>query len=146
MRRTALIDFALTAVCLAAGVAPLSAQTNSVAPVSAPLPELGFSVVRLFGALALVLALFLGGVWLFRNWQRLAWQRGRTPQLAVLEVKSLGARQGLYVVGYQQQRMLLAASPAGITLVSHLPDASAEEASVTRIPFTEALLQAATRK
>jgi flagellar biogenesis protein FliO len=32
------------------------------------------------------------------------------------------------VVGYEQERFLLAASPAGISLLSHLPDAVADEA------------------
>jgi flagellar biogenesis protein FliO len=58
---------------------------------------------------------------LFKNWQRLALQRGRPSQLQILEVKALGNKHALYVVGYQQQRMLLASSPAGIALVSHLP-------------------------
>ncbi|HZM01867.1 MAG TPA: hypothetical protein VFC44_02490, partial [Candidatus Saccharimonadales bacterium] len=77
------------------------------------LPNAGASICRVFGALILVIALFLGGVWLFRNWQRLAIQKGGGAKLNLIEVKSLGQRQALYVVGYQQQRMLLASSPAG---------------------------------
>ena len=73
-----------------------------------------------------VLAVFLGGVWLFRNWQRLVIQRGRTPRLNVLEVRSLGGRHALYVVGYEQERFLVAASPAGVNLVSHLQSISEE--------------------
>ena len=82
----------------------------------------------MFGALLLVLSLFLGGVWLFRNWQRLMVQRGRTPQLNVLEVKSLGGRQALYVVGYQQERFLISSSPAGVNFLTHLPPADASNA------------------
>lgn len=89
----------------------------------APLPGAGVSLLRVMGALALVIALFLAGVWLFRNWQRFTARRGVAPKLAVLEARPLGPRQSLYVVGYQNQRLLVAASPAGIALLTHLPDA-----------------------
>ena len=91
------------------------------------LPEAGFSVVRVLGALVLVLALFLGGVWVFKLLQQLFLQKGRLAKLNVLEVRSLGNRHALYVVGYEQQRMMLAASPSGVTLISHLPSADAPD-------------------
>jgi hypothetical protein len=43
-------------------------------------PDVGVSLLRVLGALALVIGLFLAGVWLFRNGQRLAIPRGRAPQ------------------------------------------------------------------
>jgi flagellar biogenesis protein FliO len=94
-----------------------------------------------------VIALFLGGVWLFKNWQRVALRKGGAPKLSVLEVKSLGQRQALYVVGYEQQRMLIASSAAGVTLVSHLPEAgaSAPEAAPS-MTFVEAFQQVLSRK
>jgi flagellar biogenesis protein FliO len=46
-------------------------------------------------------------------------------------VKSLGQRQALFVVGYEKQRMLVATSPAGVSLLSHLPEAEPEEKTVT---------------
>ena len=65
----------------------------------------------------------------------------------MLEVKSLGQRQAIYVVAYEQQRMLLASSPAGVTLLSHLPE---EEESktipVTRLSFAEAFQPVLARK
>ena len=85
-------------------------------------PDISFSVLRVFGALALVFALFLGAVWLFRNWQRLTLNRGRPSKLNVLEVRALGQRHAIYVIGYQQQRVLLGTSPGGVSLLSHLPD------------------------
>jgi flagellar biogenesis protein FliO len=106
------------------------------------LPEVGVSVLRVGGALALVLVLFLSGVWLFRNWQRFATRRGQAPRLAVLETRSLGSRQALLVVGYDRHRLLLAASPAGVSLVAHLPESDAEEPADLRAPtasFAEAL-------
>jgi flagellar biosynthetic protein FliO len=123
-----------------------SAETNSAAaPLVAPaLPDLGVSFVRVMGALVLVIGVFLGAVWLFKNWQRLAVQRGRAPRLNVLESRSLGGRHVIYVVGYEQERFLISSSPNGITLLSHLPVAMESEMNVAEgnpsVPaFTEAL-------
>jgi flagellar biogenesis protein FliO len=109
----------------------LAGATNSMtagALDTPALPEVGPSVLRILGALALVIGIFLGGVWLFRNWQRLTLQRGRRPKLNVIETRPLGGRQALYVVGYEQGRFLIASSPSGVSLLSHLPDAIADEA------------------
>jgi flagellar biogenesis protein FliO len=117
--------------------------------MSSALPDMGASLLRVTGALGLVIALFLGGVWLFKNWQRLALRKGAAPKLAVLEIKSLGQRQSLYVVGYEQQRMLLASSAAGITLVSHLPEAGTAapvSEPAPSVSFIEAFQQVLARK
>ncbi|MBC8003315.1 MAG: flagellar biosynthetic protein FliO [Opitutaceae bacterium] len=135
---------------VAAASPELTNQMSSVSPtVNTALPEVGLSLVRVFGALALVLALFFAGVWLFRNWQRLTIQRGRTPQLQILEMKSLGNRQAILVVAFQQQRMLLSSSPTGVTFLSHLPAGEAGEgtAEIVAAPtFGEALQQVLGRK
>ncbi len=106
-------------------------------------PDVSVSLLRVLGALALVIGLFLAGVWLFRNGQRLAIPRGRAPQLNILEVRSLGGRQAIYVVGYRQERFLLASSPAGVSFLTHLPGVSPEDepASETTgtVPFAQAL-------
>ena len=123
--------------------------TNSAAPYAIspalPTPDIGISLLRVMGALALVLGVFLAGVWLFRNWQRLAIQRGRAPKLNVLEIRSLGGRQSIYVVGYEQERFLLASSPAGVNFLTHLPGASNEEAGMPaakpQMSFPQALAQ-----
>ncbi len=123
-------------------------STNVVMVPGTALPDAGSSVLRLFGALALVIAVFFAGVWLFRNWQRFALRKGGAPRLSVVEMKSLGQRQAIYVVGYEQQRILLASSPAGVTLLTHLP-ASEEEAvsePVRQPSFAEAFRQVLTRK
>lgn len=114
--------------CLAAAPALAQLTNSATAPLTAPsLPDPTFSVLRIFGALALVIGIFLGGVWLFRNWQRLTQQRGRTPKLNLLETRSLGGRHTIHVVGYQQERFLIAVSPTGVNLLSHLPVAGGEE-------------------
>jgi flagellar biogenesis protein FliO len=97
-------------------------------------PSLVFSLCRMAGALALVVALFLGGVYLFRNWQRLTVQRGKTPKLNVLEVRSIGPRHALYVVGYEQQRFLLSSAPTGIAMLTTLPPATVGEAATHPAP------------
>jgi flagellar biogenesis protein FliO len=83
------------------------------------------------GALILVLAIFFGGVWLFKNSQRAMGRSKAGSQLHILEVKSLGSRQAIYVVGYGRQRMLIGSSPTGIALVSQLPEATEAEQVAT---------------
>lgn len=126
--------------------AALAQPTNYVAtPLTAPdLPNVGVSVLRVLGALAVVLGIFLGGVWLFRNWQRVARQHGRAPKLNVLETRSLGGRHSLHVVGYEQSRFLVAVSPNGVNLVSHLPESvetEAVEKGASPPSFAQALTQ-----
>jgi flagellar biogenesis protein FliO len=76
----------------------------------------------------LVIGLFLGAVWLFKNWQRVGGVRGRMPKLNVLETRSLGGRHAIYVVGYERERFLISSSPGGVNLLSHLPTAAESEA------------------
>jgi flagellar biogenesis protein FliO len=117
---------------------------GSTAP---PFPEVGTSVVRILGGLALVIGLFFGGVWLARNWQRVVQRQVRSPDLRVLEVKSLGGRQALWIIGYRRQRLLVASSPAGVTLLSQLPEAAPEEStSVPVVDFAEAFRQVLGRR
>ena len=112
---------------LAAGVCAFAQSTNLTVEAT-PLPDVSGSVVRVFGALALVLAVFFGGVWFVKNWQRFGRFKGRTARLNILETRVLGNRHTLYVVGYDQQRMLVGTSPAGVVFISHLSD---EEAAGT---------------
>jgi flagellar biogenesis protein FliO len=135
------------AASFSASAAPLI--STNLPPISPALPDASFSVIRVFGALVLVLGLFLAGVWLFRNWQRFALQRGRPSQLQILEMKALGGKHVLYVVGYQQQRLLLASSPAGVALVSHLPAADTTEVEPAKLSsenFVQVLQQAVQAK
>jgi flagellar biogenesis protein FliO len=142
---TPMISF--SAWSLAAAQAFAQVTNSAAAPLTSPsLPDASLSVFRVFGALALVIGLFLGGVWLFRNWQRLAVQRGRGPRLNVLETRSLGGRHSLHVIGYDQERFLIAASPGGVNLVSHLPAAGeAEPAAAEKISPTPSFAQALTQ-
>jgi len=91
------------------------------------LPSAGLSFVRVLGGLGLVLTLFFGGVWVFRNWGRITSRRAGRQDLKVLEVKTLGVRQSLVVVGYRNQRFLVAAAPTGVTLLTQLPEVEVED-------------------
>ncbi len=134
---------------ISAGLVALGQSTNSPAALP-PSGDLAGSVLRLMGALLFVLALFFGGVWVFRNWQRLVIHKGRPTKLNILEVKHLGQRHALYVVGYEQQRMLVASSPTGISLLSHLPASDHPEAAepppAQPSPFGQILQNALGRK
>ena len=76
---------------LAAGVCAFAQNTNLTAELT-PLPDATGSVVRVLGALALVLAVFFGGIWAFKNWQRLVRFKGPPAKLTVLEVRGLDNR------------------------------------------------------
>ncbi|HOW64051.1 MAG TPA: flagellar biosynthetic protein FliO [Candidatus Paceibacterota bacterium] len=134
--------------CLA-GIAGIT--TGFGAPAAAPigsspeLPGLAGSVLRLVGALAVILGLFLAAAWYLRQGRGLAW-RGRPGQLRVYETRSLGQRQSLLIVGFKQQRFLIGVSPAGIRLVSSLPDAEASEAEPVPPTFGDALRQVLSSK
>lgn len=103
---------------------------------SVPGNNVGAALLRVTGMLALVLALFLGGVWLFRNWQRLTLPRGQAPKLNILETRSLGGRHAIFVVGYEQERFLIASSPAGINMLTHLHSAEETATDTSQEPPT----------
>jgi flagellar biogenesis protein FliO len=125
-----------------------SAALGADAPTLQSGPSAGAALVRMIGSLAFVVALFFGGAWLFRNMHRFRVQNGPQRKLHVLEARSLGARQALYVVGFDQQRFLVGAGPQGLTLLTHLPDgdAQSEPQRIVSVPFGDALLQALGRK
>jgi flagellar biogenesis protein FliO len=126
-----------------------STSFGAEAVMAPPPPSIGFSVLRMVGALCLVFALLFAGVWIYRNSARFAPGRGRNSKLRVLESRSLGHRHSIFVVGYDNQRLLLSTSPTGVTMLSHLPEASAAdlEAETSTEPtpnFSTAFLQALT--
>ena len=86
-----------------------------------------------------------------RNWQRVGGQGGRAAKLNVLETRSLGNRHAIYVVGYDRERFLIASSPGGVNLLSHLATATEAEStsaagSSPTPSFAQALAQVLKRK
>jgi flagellar biogenesis protein FliO len=154
-RRGLLFGSALLLVSAAWAADPLAgagAATNSIAnsPLTAPVgPSLLGPLVRMLGALALVVGLLFAAQWFLRQQRRFGTPKGMA-HLNVLEVKSLGNRHALYVIGYERQRLLLASSPTGLSLISALPDAPADgtgaEPAVPVVSFTDALMQAVGRR
>lgn len=113
----------LALLVLASPPAGFAQSTNTLTMPTA-LHDVGGSAIRVCAALAIVLAVFFAGVWLFRNGQRIAWRKTGAPKLAILESRPLGNRFALHVVGYEQQRLLIGSSPAGLSLLSPLPPAT----------------------
>ena len=114
-------------------------------------PSMGAAVFRMVGSLALVIALFFGAAWIFRNMHRFKAPGANQRKLQVLEGKSLGPRQAVYVVAYEQQRLLIGASAQGLTLLTHLPEGEPQPLSqsterILPVSFGEALMQALGRK
>jgi flagellar biogenesis protein FliO len=133
-RATPCAPWLILAIAFITATSAFAADTNGLAPVKLEVPALpsaGPSILRVMGALALVLGIFFGGVWLYRNWQRLTIQRGRTPKLNVVETRPLGGKHALYVIGYEQERFLVSASPTGVSLLTHLPTAAQDSAETT---------------
>jgi flagellar biogenesis protein FliO len=138
----------ISAFCI---LPPAFAQTTNSASISQSLPDASVSLVRVMGSLALVIGLFLAGAWLFKNWRRLSLPNSKQPKLNIFETRSLGARQSIFVVGYEKQRFLLATSQTGVNLITHLPDAAEEEPTSTEkasgpMPFAQALAQVLKKK
>ena len=118
------------------------------AGATAAVPSVGAAVFRMIGSLAVVIALFFAGAWVFRNFHRFKSAGSPQRKLHVLEGKSLGPRQAVYVVAYEQQRLLIGASTQGLTLLTHLPEGTPQPETERIVPvsFGEALLQAIGRK
>ena len=95
-------------------------STLQVPPVSGGLWGVFF---QMMGALIFVVSIFVLGAWLFQKSRFFPVSKSGPAQLQILESRSLGYRNGLLVVGYNQQRFLLATSATGINLLSPLPDA-----------------------
>jgi len=102
---------------------PLMQASTSLTNAGASSPDLSGaagSLFRLTGALALVFAVLIGVVWMYRQWQRVMLQRAPATGLRILDVKNLGQRTSLYVVAYRQQQFLIGGSSNGLNLLSTL--------------------------
>jgi len=138
----------LSSLVLGPALSSLSAPATNFfsAPLTPGLPDTGPSLLRVLGALALVLGLFLGGVWFVRNGRFSALGRRGLAKLNVLETRSLGARQAICVVAYGSERFLIGSTPAGIHLISHLSADTSSESDgpgqpSSNLSFGQALAQ-----
>jgi flagellar biogenesis protein FliO len=137
------------ALKISIGLLALASTSFGADTIAAPAaPSVVFSVLRMIGGLCLVFSLLFGGLWVYRNSARFAAGRRSSAKLKVIESRALGHRHFIFVVGYEQQRILLSTSPTGVTMLTHLPEATAEEMADTSpapLPnFSSALMQALT--
>jgi len=144
MRRyISLITFLLLLALGSLGSLAAEAQTLKVSA-----PSLGVAIFRMIGSLASVVALIFAGAWFYRNMHRFRQPGAAQRKLHVVEARTLGARQALYVICFEQQRFLVGSSPQGLTLLTHLPDGApqTEAERIVPVSFGEALMQALGRK
>lgn len=138
--------YALLLISLAS-LSCFGAESQPLKPITSG--SMGAAVFRMLGSLLFVVALFFGGAWCFRNMHRFRQAGAPQRKLQVLEARTLGARQAVYVVAFEQQRMLIGSSAQGLTLLTHLPDGTPQSEStpsIVPVSFGEALMQALGRK
>lgn len=121
--------FAFACFSIALSLHAGAAETNKLSKFGQPPNDLVEVLIRMVSAFAVVIGVLLLGVWFFRKSRFFSHYRTGPSQLRILETRSLGYRNSLFVVGYQDHRFLLAASSTGVNLVSQLPDAVEEDAS-----------------
>jgi len=98
-------------------------ESQTINPSPVGLTEIG---VRLFGALLLVVALFLGGAWIFKRTKLFNMVSAKQANLQIVESKSLGSRHSLHVVTYGNQRFMISDTPAGTQFLTSLDEPPAE--------------------
>ena len=105
---------ALSVIAPALLLMGLEAEANSGGSVLAEGQGIGLeSLVQLIGMLLLILGLFAAFAWAVKRWRLLPQLRGGQNRLQILEVRSLGQRNSLMVVGYGGQRFLIGTSKIG---------------------------------
>jgi len=77
-------------------------------------------MIRIVGALMIVMAILLGGAWWFRKSRLFGLMPAQSSHLNVIETRSLGSRHALHVVEYGSKRFLIADSPAGTNFLTDL--------------------------
>jgi flagellar biogenesis protein FliO len=104
-----------------------SLETNSVPRLSESSGYLMEKTIQTLGALIFVISILILGAWLFKRSRFFSLYKGSQSHLRVLESRSIGYRNSLLVVGYDQHRYLLAASSTGVSLLAALPDSESND-------------------
>ena len=80
--------------------------------------DLMATTIKMFGAFAIVLAVFGGFVLAVKKWGHLAPQANANRELNVVEFRVLAHKTYLYVIEHQQNRCVISVGPNGTTLIS----------------------------
>lgn len=131
----------------AALIAPFTIAIHGASPDTNALPNLSSGsgdflekFVQMLGAFIFVVSIFVLGAWLFKRSRLFPMYKSGSAHLQILESRSLGYRNCLWVVGYDQQRFLLGTSATGVSLLTSLPDVSPSAAtSSERSSFSDQL-------
>lgn len=124
------------------------ALAQTTAPTSTtplPGPDVGDSLLRVTGALVFVMALFFVGVWAVRNGHRLRLRGGKAPRLQVVEARSLGHRQTLFVIAYDERQFLVGTTLTGVSLLTELTSDHPETTATPSTGFANTLRNALER-
>ena len=95
-------------------------QEKSAAVIEPKQVSLIEVMLRILGALLIVVAILLVGAWWFRKSRLFGLIPGQSSHLSVIETRSLGSRHALHVVEYGSKRFLIADSPAGTNYLTDL--------------------------
>jgi flagellar biogenesis protein FliO len=115
----------LSAIFFSDGIEAATSLTNNVGAETTELlrqdNDLFATGIKMFGAFAIVLAVFAGFVLAVKKWGHLATQTPANRELNVVEFRVLAHKTYLYVIEHQSERFLLSVGPTGTTLVSPKP-------------------------
>jgi flagellar protein FliO/FliZ len=97
--------------------------------VGAAAPDLLPNVWRMFGALAVVLALLAGAAWLLRKG---VLGRRSAGGLGVESILALGERRSLAIVNVEGRRLLVGLAPNNVSLVTELGPGQSFDSAVAK--------------
>lgn len=100
----------------------------------------GGMLVRLCGALALVILLILALAWLARRAGWTSPQAAGAPLLRIRHSQTLGQRERVVILEVQRRWLLLGVTPGGVTLLGELDPA--DDAAAPAGVFQQTLLRA----
>lgn len=117
-----ILTFLLLGVTLAGEAFAATTVTNTSPIETSDLlrkdSDLMATAIKMFGAFAIVLAVFGGFVLAVKKWGHLSPHANVSRELNVVEFRVLAHKTYLYVVEHQKNRFLISVGPHGTTLIS----------------------------
>lgn len=107
------------------GLEAATSLTNSIGADTTTLlrqdNDLFATGIKMFGAFAIVLAVFAGFVLAVKKWGHLATHSPANRELNVVEFRVLAHKTYLYVIEHRNERFLMSVGPHGTTHISPKP-------------------------